>query len=73
MAEEQDFVDYWELGFALHKAEPELIMARVWWRAGELSKRQEDQFNFVAGYGAARRQKDDYDRQQMLEENHELE
>jgi hypothetical protein len=57
---EDDYVDYWELGFNLHKVEPELILAKVWWRAGELSQRQEDQFNFVFGYVAARRQKDNY-------------
>jgi hypothetical protein len=57
---EDDHVDYWELGFDLYKAEPDLILAKVWWRAGELSQRQEDQFNFVFGYSTARRQKDEH-------------
>jgi hypothetical protein len=66
---EDEQVDYWELGFNLHRKEPDLILARVWWRAGELSKRREDQFDFVSGYGAARRQKDGY----AQEKDHEPE
>jgi hypothetical protein len=66
MSMEDDHVDYWDLGFNLHKAEPDLILAKVWWRAGEASKRQEDQFNFVAGYSTARRQKDDFQRKEKL-------
>jgi hypothetical protein len=60
---EDNHVDYWDLGFNLHKVEPDLILAKVWWRAGELSKRQEDQFNFVFGYVAARRQHDGFQRE----------
>jgi len=56
-------IDYWELGFQLFSKEPELILATIWWRAGELSKRREDQFDFVSGYGTARRQHDDYQRE----------
>jgi hypothetical protein len=55
--------DYWELGFQLFNREPELIMPEVWWRAGKLSVKQEDQFNFAFGYSTARRQRDDYERE----------
>jgi hypothetical protein len=65
MTVEDDYVDYWELGFNLYKTEPELILAKVWWRAGELSKHQEDQFNFVFGYAAARQQQDEYSRKRV--------
>jgi hypothetical protein len=60
---EDEQVDYWELGFQLYSREPDLILADVWWRAGKLSAKQEDQFNFVFGYSTARRQRDDYDRE----------
>jgi hypothetical protein len=65
---EDEHVDYWELGFNLHKVEPDLILARVWWRAGELSQRQEDQFNFVYGYSTARRQYDEHQREKEHEQ-----
>jgi hypothetical protein len=61
---EEEPIDYWELGFNLYKVEPELILAKVWWRANELSKRQEDQYNFVFGYSAARRQRDGYEQEE---------
>jgi hypothetical protein len=63
MTDDIEPVDYWELGFNLHSKEPELLLAAVWWRAGETSKRREDQFDFVSGYGTARRQHDEYQKE----------
>jgi hypothetical protein len=57
-------IDWYELGYNLFKAEPELLGAAVWRRATALSERQEDQFNFVSGYSTARRQHDDYEREE---------
>jgi hypothetical protein len=56
-------VDFWELGFALFGKQPDMILAAVWWRAGEVSDDVEDQLNFISGYTAARRQHDDYKRE----------
>jgi hypothetical protein len=58
-----EYVDWYQVGFNLFKAEPELLGAAVWRRATALSERMEDQFNFVSGYSSARRQRDDFERE----------
>src|SRR5262245_4225691 len=56
--------NYWELGFNLYGKEPGLLGVAVWRRADKTCPSQEEQFNFVSGYGTARRQRDDYEREQ---------
>lgn len=58
-----DELDYTEQGYDLFKINPDLLLAAVWWEADMRSKRLEDQFNFVAGYSAARKRRDDYERE----------
>jgi hypothetical protein len=58
-----DPVDWYDLGYDLFKAEPELLGAAVWQHVTALTERQENQFNFVSGFHAARRQHDDYERE----------
>jgi hypothetical protein len=55
---------YFELGHALFKRAPELMLVEVWWRADKMSRRIEDQHNFISGYQTARRQNDEYRREQ---------
>jgi hypothetical protein len=58
-----DATDWFELGHALFRTDPEMLGAAVWRHASRLSASREDQFNFVSGYGTARRQHDDYQRE----------
>ena len=46
-------------GYALFKAEPELLVAAVWHVAAKQFPEREDQFNFVNAYITARRRADE--------------
>jgi len=69
MKTDNDDGDCWELGFDLFSKEPELLGAAVWWRAQELNLKPEEAYNFVSGYGTARRQRDDYERERQDQTN----
>jgi hypothetical protein len=60
---EDEHIDYFDLGYNFFKTDPDMPMTVVWWHAGKLSERKEDQYNFVSGYSTARRQRDDYERE----------
>jgi len=52
----------YDSGFDLFKREPELSLATVWWRAGDLPP--DIRHEFVAGYQTAREQHDEFVREQ---------
>jgi hypothetical protein len=57
-------INYRDAGFDLFKEEPELMVAAVWQRAAKLTEDRDQQREFVNAYIDARRQRDEYRRDQ---------